>query len=221
MDVHRVSFFRGYTPFCYDGIPSFLNKIPNEIKKYLSKFNRNQCPSARKHVQAFSDLMYDFDVCHEDLWMRLFVQTLEGDEREWFSFLPIASFSSWDELISCFIDYFDGLVDVKLMLDRLMEIQIEEDELIQRFNSRFIRTLMDIPEDFRPHDQICLVIYLSAFDQKMGFLLRDKQPLSLHQAFEIAMDIECNLKYGVIRRHASTSLHIQSRGNDQEEGEQH
>lgn len=34
----------------------------------------------------------------------------------------------------------------------------------------------------------------------MGFLLRDKQPQSLYQAFEIALDIECNIKYGVIRR---------------------
>ena len=34
----------------------------------------------------------------------------------------------------------------------------------------------------------------------MGFFLRDKQPQSLYQAYEIAMDIECNLKYGVIRR---------------------
>ena len=34
----------------------------------------------------------------------------------------------------------------------------------------------------------------------MSFLLRDKQPQSLYQAFEIAIDIECNLKYGFIRR---------------------
>ena len=81
-----------------------------------------------------------------------------------------------------------------------MEIHIEQDELIPRFNSRFYQTLMDIPKNYRPHDQICLVIYLDALGQKMSFLLRDKQPQSLYQACEIAMDIECNLKYGVIRR---------------------
>ena len=132
--------------------------------------------------------------------MKLFVQTLKGDERFWFTCLPVASISSWDELSSSFIEQFDGWVDVKLMLDQLMEIQIEHDELIPRFNRRFYKTLMDIPENCRPNDQICLVIYLGALDQKMSFLVRDKEPQSLYQACEIAMDIECNLKYGFIRR---------------------
>ena len=38
----------------------------------------------------------------------------------------------------------------------------------------------------------------------MSFLLRDKQPQSLYHACEIAMDIECNLKYGFIRRRTPT-----------------
>ena len=116
------SYTKGYLPFCYDGIPGFPNKIPDGIKRYLPKFDRNQSQSAKKHVQVFSDLMYDFDVCHEDLWMKLFVQTLKGDDRFWFSCLPVASISSWDELGSSFIEQFDGLVDEKLMLDRLMKI---------------------------------------------------------------------------------------------------
>ena len=67
------------------------------------------------------------------------------DERYWFTCLPTTSISSWDQLCSSFIEQFDGWVDVKLMLDQLMEIQIEQDELIPRFNGRFYKTLMDIP----------------------------------------------------------------------------
>ena len=98
-------------------------------------------------------------------------------ERRWkilvLCFLA-ASISSWDELSSSFIEQFDGWVDVKLMLDQLMEIQIEQDELIPGFNSRFYKTLMDIPKNCRPSDQICLVIYLGALDSKMSYLVRDK-----------------------------------------------
>ena len=122
MDVHMNSFLKGYLPFFYNGIPGFPNKILDGIKKYLPKFDRNQSQSAKKNVQVFFNLMYDFDMCHEELWMKLFVQTVKGDERFWFSCLPVASISSWDELSSSFIKQFDGLVDVKLMLDRLMEI---------------------------------------------------------------------------------------------------
>ena len=73
MDVHMNSFIKGYVPFFCDGIPGFPNKIPNRIRGYLPRFDRNQSQSAKKHVQDFSDLMYDFDVFHEDLWMKLFV----------------------------------------------------------------------------------------------------------------------------------------------------
>ena len=48
----------------------------------------------------FSDLVRDFEIAHEDVHMKLFVQTLEGDARDWFSFLPTCSISSWDELIA-------------------------------------------------------------------------------------------------------------------------
>ena len=107
--------------FC-DGIPGFPNKIPDRIKGYFPKFVGNKSQSAKKHVQKFSNLIYDFDVCHEDLWMRLFVQTLEGYERYWFTCLPTASISSWAELSLSFIEQLDRWVDVKLMLDQLMEI---------------------------------------------------------------------------------------------------
>ena len=115
--------------------------------------------------------------------MRLFVQTLKGDARDWFSCLPVASISSWVVLSLSFIQQFDRWVDVKLMLDQFMKIQIERDQLIPGFHSRFYKTLMDIPENCRPHDQIRLVIYLGALGQKMSFFLREKQPQSLHQAF--------------------------------------
>ena len=41
---------------------------------------------------------------------------------------------------------------------------------------------------------MCLVVYLDAFDKKMSYLLRDKEPKTLHQAFMIAIEIENNIK---------------------------
>ena len=46
----------------------------------------------------FSDLIGDFEIAHEDKNMKLFVQTLVGDTRDWFSFLSSCYLSSWDEL---------------------------------------------------------------------------------------------------------------------------
>lgn len=78
---YRSVNIKGYMSFCYDGILGFPNRIPDEIRRYFPKFDRNQSQSTKKHIQVFSDFIYDYDVYHEDLWMRLFMQTLKGDER--------------------------------------------------------------------------------------------------------------------------------------------
>ena len=51
--------------------------------------------STNQHIQMFNDLIADFEISHEDVHMKLFVQTLEGDARDWFSFLLACSISSW------------------------------------------------------------------------------------------------------------------------------
>lgn len=50
---------------------------------------------------------------------------------------------------------------------------------------------------------MALVIYLGAYDKKMSYRLRNKEPQSLHQAFQKAMDIEGMIKYGLVKFHNS------------------
>ena len=71
-----------YIPLCFDGIHGFPNVIPNDIRKCLPKFNGNHLVSASHHVELFNDLMGDYEIAHEDVHMKLFVQTLEGDARD-------------------------------------------------------------------------------------------------------------------------------------------
>lgn len=44
----------------------------------------------------------------------------------------------------------------------------------------------------RLSDVVCLVVYLGAYFEEMSYLLRDKDPKTLHHAYQIAMDIENN-----------------------------
>ena len=60
----------------------FPNVIPNDIRKSLPKFNGKHIVSASHHVQFFSDLMGDYEIAHDDVHMKLFVQILEGDARD-------------------------------------------------------------------------------------------------------------------------------------------
>lgn len=72
--------------------------------------------------------------------------------------------------------------------------------------SGFARALDDIPSSYRPNDAACLVVYLAAFEEEESYLLRDKDPKNLHQAYRIAMDIENNLKYGIPKGYLSARV---------------
>ena len=50
-------------------------------------------------------------------------------------------------------------------------------------------------------NQMCLVVYLEAFDKKTSYLLRDKQSKTLHQEFMTAIEIENNIKCGLTWSH--------------------
>lgn len=64
----------------------------------------------------------------------------------------------------------------------------------------------DIPSSYRPNDTVCLVVYLATFDEEESYLLRDKDPKTLHQAYRIVTVIENNLKYGIPRGYLSTRV---------------
>lgn len=69
------------------------------------------------------------------------------------------------------------------LITQFMNIQKENDELVPAFNLRFTKLLNHIPKYMRPNDALCLVVYLAAFDEEMSYLLRDKEPTTLHQAY--------------------------------------
>lgn len=175
MDPRSISTKR-YIPLCFNGILGFLNVIPIDIRKILPKFNGNLDVSASHRVELFIDLMGDYEITHEDVHMKLFVQTLEGDARDWFAFLPTCSISSWNQLHSAFMEKFREWVSISDSYDKFLKIHIESDELVLQFNVRFAKVLNEIPESYKPDDQMCLAVYFDAFDKKMNYLLRDKEP---------------------------------------------
>ncbi|KAH9328653.1 hypothetical protein KI387_000761, partial [Taxus chinensis] len=58
----------------------------------------------------------------------------------------------------------------------------------------FNKTLRRFPIRIRPCDESCLIKYTDAFDKKVAYYLRDKNPTNLRQAFTMALQIENNIK---------------------------
>jgi len=70
-------------------LPMPLNPmLVGEYKKYMPKFTRIEGVIAEEHLEAFYSYANNLDISENDVWMRVFVQSLDGEARKWFRELP-------------------------------------------------------------------------------------------------------------------------------------
>ncbi len=83
--------------------PHTLHLIPEYYLELLPRYNGEKEIIADKHLDAFHNYMEDLNVQFEDVYMRLFIQSLVGEPMRSFRSLPISSIYSWEMLE----DWFD------------------------------------------------------------------------------------------------------------------
>jgi hypothetical protein len=130
----------------------------------------------------------------EDLAMKLFSATLHGNARKWYDDLPDASITSMDQLEETFLKRWGiKLEDIPMLLKRLEHIKQTENETIREFQDRFENLLFQIPGSHRPEDKYLVYLYTNALLVHLGFPLSKKGPKTLHEAHNMAREIEANI----------------------------
>jgi hypothetical protein len=85
-----------YAPFDFSYVKGFPNAMPNT--KYwedcLPSFKEDNEDSLAQHLVDFHECMYQLDNYHEDVLMKVFMISLDGDARQWYKSLPTDSISS-------------------------------------------------------------------------------------------------------------------------------
>jgi hypothetical protein len=143
----------------------------------------------------------DFDVEHEDVVMRMFVSTLEGEARAWYKSLPDASIDGWDSFQEKFIERWADKQDNFSLINAFDNIKKNGDETVTDFNARFSKTYYKIPTTIRPNAAYALIFYLEAYDGIFGIFLRSKEPQNLEEAQAVAIKLERHFlaAYGFFR----------------------
>jgi hypothetical protein len=80
-----------------------MNNFTNNYVNLLPKFNGEDEITALEHLSSFDNFIDNLGLEHEDVYMRIFVQTFEGEVRTWFKGLPPNYIDSWDALESIFL----------------------------------------------------------------------------------------------------------------------
>ena len=80
------------------------------------------------------------------------------------------------------------------MLNDFNNIKKLQNESIPKFNARFQKSMYKLFQVMRLDYKVCITTYFNAFDSKMGYNLRDKDPRTLKDTFRIATNIENNMR---------------------------
>jgi hypothetical protein len=103
MDANRmdVIIVAKYAPLV---LPVCLHALPaTYYKKYLPRYNGEGDVTAEEHLVAFYRFADNFNIDYTDVWMRLIVQSLDGEVRKWLWGLPPASIADIEALYEAFI----------------------------------------------------------------------------------------------------------------------
>jgi hypothetical protein len=84
---------------------------PNDYMKYFPRFNGEGEVTVEEHLNSFYSFADNFNVEHADVWMRLFVQSLDGEARKWFRSLPPNSIVGIDALDDTFLRHWGDKKD--------------------------------------------------------------------------------------------------------------
>jgi hypothetical protein len=66
-------------------LPQPMNSLPDgNYLKYMPKFTGEEDIIAEEHLSSFYSYAENQNIENEDVWMRYFVQILDGEARKWF-----------------------------------------------------------------------------------------------------------------------------------------
>ena len=119
-------------------LPQVLNALPGgDYQKYMPRFDAQGEVTAEQHWDMFIAFTDNQNYEHTDVWMRLFVQNLEGEVRTWFQNLPSNSIDGIDALQEVFLKHWGDTKDFMYYQTEFESLRRKKDETVGEFTKRF------------------------------------------------------------------------------------
>jgi hypothetical protein len=88
----------------------------------------------KRHMDQFLTICEIHLIEHDDVMVRVFLQTLIGPTYEWYMSLPTPSILSFDDLETMFMTMYAPLVSYHTLLTQFTQIHLKKGERIRYFN---------------------------------------------------------------------------------------
>jgi hypothetical protein len=175
-------------------LPQPLNALPADgYLKQLPKFTGEGDIAAEEHLEAFYSFTDAHIIMHADVWMRIFVHSLEGEARKWFRALPPGSIDGIEALDSAFLRQWGDKKDFMYYMTEFGSLKRKEGESVSDFSKRFNKMYNKIPTEIKPSEASAKITYASAFDPDFCLLLRERRATTLAHMQDAAVEVESNI----------------------------
>ena len=132
-------------------LPQPMHPLPaGDYLKYMSKFTGEEDITAEEHLAAFYSYADNLNIEHEDVWMRVFVQSLDGKVRKWFRGLAPGSIAGIEALDSVFLRQWGDRKDFMYYMTKFGSLKKMEGESVSELSKRFNKMYNKIPAEIKP-----------------------------------------------------------------------
>jgi hypothetical protein len=180
-----------YTPLI---LHNPTNPFPaGDYLKYMPKFTREGDITAEEHLASFYSCADNLNIGDEDVWMRVFVQSLDGEVRKWFRGLTPRSIARIESLDNDFLRQWGDKKDLMYYMGEFGSLKRKEGESVPEFSKRFNKMYNKIPTEIKPSESSTMITYSSAFDPDFCLLLRERRDATLAHMQDAAVEVESNI----------------------------
>ena len=135
--------------------------------------------TAEEHLEAFYSYVENINIEQEDVWTRVFVQSLDGQARKWFKELLVGSIAGIEALDDIFLKHWEERRDHVYHITEFSNFKRENGDSFSNFTKRFNNMFSKIPTEIKTTDTSPRITYANAFDSDFCLLLRERISSSL------------------------------------------
>jgi hypothetical protein len=180
-----------YAPFV---LPNPLSAMPTgDYQKYMPNFTRAGDYTAEEHIEAFYAHAENINISKEDVWTRVFIQSLDGQSQKWFKELPANSVTGIEQLDEVFLKQWGERRDLLYYISEFGNLKREDGESVLDFIKRFNRMFGKIPAEIKPSDASAKITFSVAFDLDFCLILREIRSATLSLMQDAALEVESNI----------------------------
>jgi hypothetical protein len=149
--------------------------------------------TAEEHIEAFYAYAENINISEEDLWTRVFIQSLDGQARKWFKELPTNSITDIEQLDAAFLKHWGERRDLLYYISEFGNLKRGDGESVLDFIKRFKNMFGKIPVEIKPSDASAKITFYAAFDAEFCLIFRERRAAMLAFMQDVALEVESNI----------------------------